>query len=110
MEKMFYLWGWVGMWHKRTHSSVAHDINKNIMVYVIFVFLALLIIALVYGFIKNVGIDVVFEINQFSSPYHHLGISFFGEDDDRGYLAEKLVIGLVFINVIIVFYKHHDEI
>ena len=98
------------MWHKRTHSSVAHDINKNIMVYVIFVFLSLLVIALVYGFIKNVGIDVVFEINQFSSPYHHLGISFFGEDDDRGYLAEKLVIGLVFINVIIVFYKHHDEI
>ena len=80
------------------------------MVYVIFVFLALLVIALVYGFIKNVGIDLVFEINQFSSPYHHLGISFFGEDDERGYLAEKLVIGLVFINVIIVFYKHHDEI
>lgn len=79
------------------------------MVYVIFVFLALLVIALVYGFIKNVGIDVVFEVNQFSSPYHHLGISFFGEDDERGYLAEKLVIGLVFINVIIVFYKHHDE-
>jgi len=110
MEKMFYLWGWVGMWHKRTHSSVAHDINKNIMVYVIFVFLSLLVIALVYGFIKNVGIDLVFEINQFSSPYHHLGISFFGEDDERGFLAEKLVIGLVFINVIIVFYKHHDEI
>jgi hypothetical protein len=80
------------------------------MVYVIFVFLSLLVIALVYGFIKNVGIDIVFEINQFSSPYHHLGISFFGEDDERGFLAEKLVIGLVFINVIIVFYKHHDEI
>jgi hypothetical protein len=110
MEKMFYLWGWVGMWHERTHSSVAHDINKNIMVYVIFVFLSLLVIALVYGFIKNVGIDLVFEINQFSSPYHHLGISFFGEDDERGFLAEKLVIGMVFINIIIVFYKHHDEI
>jgi hypothetical protein len=110
MEKMFYLWGWVGMWHKRTHSSVAHDINKNIMVYVIFVFLSLLVIALIYGFIKNVGIDVVFEINQFSSPYHHLGISFFGEDDERGFLAEKLVIGMVFVNVVIVFYKHHDEI
>ena len=80
------------------------------MVYVIFVFLSLLVIALVYGFIKNVGIDLVFEINQFSSPYHHLGISFFGEDDDRGFLAEKLVIGMVFINIIIVFYKHHDEI
>ena len=98
------------MWHKRTHSSVAHDINKNIMVYVIFVFLSLLVIALIYGFIKNVGIDVVFEINQFSSPYHHLGISFFGEDDERGFLAEKLVIGMVFVNVVIVFYKHHDEI
>lgn len=110
MEKMFYLWGWVGMWHKRTHSSVAHYINKNIMLYVLLVFLALLIISLVYGYRNNLGIDLIFEINQFSSPYHHLGISFFGEDDDRGYLAEKLVIGMVFVNVVIVFYKHKDEI
>jgi len=80
------------------------------MLYVLLVFLALLIMSLVYGYRKNVGIDIVFEINQFSSPYHHLGISFFGEDDERGFLAEKLVIGLVFANVVIVFYKHHDEI
>ena len=80
------------------------------MLYVLLVFLALLIISLVYGYRNNLGIDVVFEINQFSSPYHHLGISFFGEDDDRGYLAEKLVIGVVFVNVVIVFYKHKDEI
>jgi len=80
------------------------------MLYVLLVFLALLIMSLVYGFIKNVGIDLVFEINTFSSPYHHLGISFFGEDDERGYLAEKLVIGMVFVNVVIVFYKHKDEI
>lgn len=98
------------MWHTRRCSSIAHDINKENMLYVVLVILALLIISLVYGFINNLGIDVVFEINQFSSPYHHLGISFFGEDDDRGYLAEKLVIGLVFVNVVIVFYKHHDEI
>ena len=98
------------MWHKRTQSSIAHDINKNIMLYVLLVFLALLIMSLVYGFRKNLGIDLVFEVNQFSSPYHHLGISFFGEDDDRGFLAEKLVIGLVFVNIVIVFYKHKDEI
>jgi len=80
------------------------------MLYVLLVFLALLIMSLVYGYRKNVGIDLVFEINTFSSPYHHLGVSFFGEDDDRGFLAEKLVIGMVFVNVVIVFYKHHDEI
>ena len=80
------------------------------MLYVLLVFLALLIMSLVYGYRKNVGIDLVFEINTFSSPYHHLGISFFGEDDERGYLAEKLVIGMVFVNVVIVFYKHKDEI
>ena len=110
MKKMFYLWGWVGMWHKRTHSSIAHDINKNIMLYVLLVFLALLIMSLVYGYRKHLGIDLVFEVNQFSSPYHHLGISFFGEDDPRGFLAEKLVIGMVFVNIVIVFYKHKDEI
>ena len=80
------------------------------MLYVVLVILALLIISLVYGFINNLGIDLVFEVNQFSSPYHHLGISFFGEDDERGFLAEKLVIGMVFVNIVIVFYKHHDEI
>lgn len=110
MKKMFYLWGWVGMWHERTHSSVAHDINKNNMLYLVLILLALLIISLVYGFRKHIGIDIIFEINQFSSPYHHFGISFFGEDDPRGFLAEKLVIGLVFANIVIVFYKHHDEI
>lgn len=80
------------------------------MLYVILVFQALLIMSVVYGYRKNVGIDVVFEINMLSSPYHHLGISFFGEDDPRGFLAEKLVIGMVFINIIFVFYKEKDEI
>lgn len=98
------------MWHERTQSLVAHDINKNNMLYLLLILLALLIMSLVYGFRKHLGIDLIFEVNQFSSPYHHFGISFFGEDDERGYLAEKLVIGLVFVNVVIVFYKHKDEI
>ena len=80
------------------------------MLYILLILLALLIMSLVYGFRKNIGMDLILEINMFSSPYHHLGISFFGEDDPRGVLAEKLVIGMVFINVIFIFYKENEEI
>lgn len=71
--------------------------------------LALLTMSLVYGFRKHLGIDLVFEINMFSSPYHHFGISFFGEDTDT-HLVETLCIGMIFINVILVFYKKKEEI
>ena len=65
--------------------------------------------SLVYGFRNNLGIDLIFEINMFSSPYHHLGVSFFGEDS-KTHLIETLVIGLVFFNIVIVFYKEKEKI
>ena len=68
-------------------------------------FLALVIMSLVYGFKGYIGIDFIIEINMFSSPYHHFGVSFFG-DDEGPLLREKLVIGLIFFNLVLHFYKH----
>ena len=72
------------------------------------ILLTLITMSLIYGFKDHLGIDLVFEINVFSSPYHHLGVSFFGEDTDT-HLVETLVIGLVFINIVFVFYKKKEE-
>lgn len=51
--------------------------------------------------------DFIIEINMLSSPYHHFGVSFFG-DDEGPLLREKLVIGLIFFNLVLHFYKHKE--
>ena len=71
---------------------------------VLLLFGSLYIMSFVYGIINHIGMDILFEVNAFTSPYHHLGISFFLEDDEE-YLKETLIIGMVFVNLIIVFYK-----
>lgn len=79
------------------------------MLYIGLIFLALLIMSLVYGFRKHLGIDVIFEVNMLSSPYYQLGLSFYGENN-KTHFVETLVIGLVFLNIVIVFYKEKEEI
>jgi hypothetical protein len=70
---------------------------------------SLLAIATGYGLYQRLGTAVLFEINMLSSPYYHFGISFFGEPHSKNIIAEKLIIGLVFFNVVIIFYKVNDE-
>jgi hypothetical protein len=79
----------------------------GLMILLVF-FLCLIAMSLVYGFRKHIGLDFIIEINMLSSPYHHFGVSFFGEDEGK-YLVEKLVIGFIFFNIVIHFYKHRDE-
>lgn len=69
----------------------------------------LLAIAASYGLYQRLGTAVLFEINMLSSPYYHFGISFFGEHHSKNIIQEKLIIGLVFINLVIVFYKENNE-
>ena len=79
------------------------------MMYLILILLALLIMSLVYGYRNKLAIEIVFEVNMLSSPYHHFGISFFGENNKTHYV-ETLCIGLIFFNIIIVFYKEKEQI
>lgn len=69
--------------------------------------IALLIMSLVYGFKNYLDIDLIFEINMLSSPYYQFGISFFGENN-RTHHVQTLCIGIIFINVVIVFYKEKE--
>jgi hypothetical protein len=71
--------------------------------------LSLLAIAIGYGMYRRLGTAVVVEINMFSSPYYHFGISFMGEPHSKNILQEKLIIGLVFFNLIFIFYKVDNE-
>ncbi len=71
--------------------------------------LSLLAIAIGYGMYRRLGTAVVVEINMFSSPYYHFGISFMGEPHSKNILQEELIIGLVFFNLIFIFYKVDNE-
>jgi hypothetical protein len=67
----------------------------------------LVIISLIYGYSDVVNIQVIIEVNDLSTPYHHLGVSFFGEYENEQ-LVEQLIIGMIFFNVVIVFYKQKE--
>lgn len=69
------------------------------------ILIGLLGIALFYG-MKNVHIvDILIEINTFSSPYYVFGISFLQMEQEN---VEQLTIGFVFINLNILFVKNSE--
>lgn len=61
------------------------------------------VIAVVYG-MKNVAIvDILIEVNTFTSPYYVFGISFLQMEQEN---VEQLTIGFVFINFNVLFVKN----
>lgn len=70
---------------------------------------SLLVIALGYGLYQRLGVAMVVEVNMFSSPYYHFGISFLSEPHSKDIVQEKLIIGLVLFNLVLIFYKRDDE-
>lgn len=70
---------------------------------------SLLVIAAGYGLYQRLGTAMLVEVNMLTSPYYHFGISFFGEPHSKNILQEKLIIGLVLFNLVIVFYKVDNE-
>lgn len=65
----------------------------------------LVIISLIYGYSDVVNVQVIVEVNDLSTPYYRLGVSFFKENKE---LTEQLIIGMIFFNVVIVFYKQKE--
>ena len=62
-------------------------------------------ISLIYGYNDVVNIQVMIKVNDLSTPYYRLGVSFFKENKE---LTEQLIIGMIFFNVVIVFYKQKE--
>ena len=65
----------------------------------------LVLIALGWGWNKASDIDVILEMKLFNNPYYVIGVSFDAEEIEEGYVIEELLIGLFFINIIVVFHK-----
>lgn len=78
------------------------------MVMVIIWFLVMMtVLAVVMGFYKNGGFDILLEIKLYSNPYFNVGVSFIAYPEED-HVEEEFTLGLFFINVVIVFYKPYD--
>ena len=66
----------------------------------------LLVISLVVGFSGFLEMDFVIEIKRLSNAYYSLGLSFNdAPSPDENIEVQELVIGLFFINFVLIFYK-----
>ena len=70
----------------------------------------LLVLALVYGFKGYRELTFIFEAKTYDNPYYHTGLSFNNYKLEDGSTEEELIIGLFFVNVIMVFWKPSEEI
>jgi hypothetical protein len=70
----------------------------------------LLVLALVYGFRGYRELTTTFEVKALNNPYYYIGLSFNEYTLDDGSTEEELIIGLFFVNVIMVFWKPSQEI
>lgn len=70
--------------------------------------LVLLVISLVSGWIKSDEMTFALEINKLSSPFFKLGLFSDRFTLDDGSVEDEIVIGLFFINVVIVFWKDNN--
>ena len=70
----------------------------------------LLVLALVYGFKGYRELTTTFEVKALDNPYYYTGLSFNQYTLYDGSTEEELIIGLFFVNVIMVFWKPSQEI
>ena len=69
----------------------------------------LLIVALVFGFIGCEEISFGLEINTLNSPFYKIGIFSDRHILTDGSVEDEIIIGLFFINIVVIFYKPVEE-
>lgn len=67
----------------------------------------MLLVSLVCGWKDSSQIDVLIEMKYLSNPWFNLGLSF-NRTNEEEYIEEELIIGLFFINVVVVFFKENE--
>lgn len=66
--------------------------------------------SVVIGWVNSMAIDFLFVIKYLSNPYYHIGISFMEyETEDPDFIEQEIILGLFFIEFMIVFYKERIE-
>ncbi len=76
---------------------------------VIYVFLVLLFISLIAGYIGSEEMTIEFELNTLKTPFFKIGLFSQRYTLEDGSVEDEVVIGLFFINVVMVFWKTVDE-
>lgn len=77
------------------------------MVWIIAVAFVILL-ALVMGFRGCHQVDIALEINTFQSPFYKIGIFSDRHMLQDGSIEDEVVIGLFFVNIVVVFWKPLD--
>lgn len=68
----------------------------------------LIVLALVMGFRGCHQMDIALEINTFQSPFYKIGIFSDRHMLEDGSIEDEVVIGLLFVNIMVVFWKPVD--
>lgn len=68
----------------------------------------LIALALVMGFRGCHQMDIALEINTFQSPFYKIGIFSDRHLLQDGSIEDEVVIGLLFVNIVVVFWKPLD--
>jgi hypothetical protein len=76
---------------------------------VLYALVFLVIVALVFGYINSEEMTIGLEINTLNSPFYKVGIISQRYPLDDGSVEDELVIGLFFINIVVVFWKPGNE-
>lgn len=77
-------------------------------VFIVFIVL-MSVVSVVYGIIGSIKIDVIFEIKGYNNPFYYIGISFIEVEEDE-FMRQEFVIGIFFINILMISYKEKDGI
>ena len=77
------------------------------MVWIIAVAFVILL-ALIMGFRGCHQVDIALEINTFQSPFYKIGIFSDRHMLQDGSVEDEVVIGLFFVNIVVVFWKPLD--
>lgn len=68
----------------------------------------LIVLALIMGFSGCHQVDIALEINTFQSPFYKIGIFSDRHMLEDGSIEDEVVIGLLFVNIVVVFWKPVD--
>ena len=81
----------------------------KIMVSFLLFIICMVIMSIGFGVSRYEVIDFILEFKSFSNPYYNVGISFTEHTtEDPEYIEQELIVGLFFVNVILVFYKEKN--
>lgn len=78
------------------------------MIVLISAVVILLVISLVYAFINSLELSFGLEINTLRTPFYKLGMSFQRYTLEDGTVEDELVIGLFFINIVVIAWKENE--